>query len=235
VSDSTAIYGLLLVSGLLGSLGHCLGMCGPLVLLVSLQHEARGWRGLPVHGLYHGARLAVYGLLGAIAGEVGSLLRVEDGFGRAAGIGSLVLGAGIVVAGLSYLGWSPLRRCTGAGAWWSAAMRRARSLGSRWGTVLLGALNGLLPCGLVYASLLVSASTASAWRGALGMVVFGLGTIPALLVVGLVGSAFGARARQAMSRLGGALVVLAGLQLVLRGSAALGWTPHLRLGEVMVW
>jgi hypothetical protein len=229
------VHGVLFVSGLLGSLGHCLGMCGPLVLVVSLHHKARGWARVPVLGMYHVARVIVYALLGAIAGGVGSLFRLDGGLGRVAGVGSLALGLGVALVGVNYLGWSPLRGFAGAGTWWSAATRRALRLDSLWGTALLGALNGLLPCGLVYGSLLLVASTASAWHGAAGMVAFGLGTIPALLVVGIASGAIGVRVRQTMSRLAGVLLVFAGLQLVLRGSAALGWIPHLKLGKLMVW
>jgi sulfite exporter TauE/SafE len=235
MNPSAGTYGVLFLSGLLGSLGHCLGMCGPLVLLVGLQSKARGRAGFAVHGLYHLARVAVYLVLGGIAGGIGSLLGLNSGLYRLASAVSLVLGLGVVLVGLIYLGWMPLGRFEGAGAWLSKAMNRALGLGGFWGAVLLGVLNGLLPCGLVYSSLLVAASTGRATTGALGMLVFGLGTIPALLGVGMGGGVLSVRVRQAMSRVAGVLIVLVGLQLMLRGAGALGWVPHVHLGKVMLW
>ena len=235
MNADTSTYGTLFLSGLLGSLGHCLGMCGPLVLMVGLQLKARGWAGVPIHGLYHAVRVAVYFVLGGIAGGISSLLGLNSGLRQAAGAISLVLGVGVVFVGIGYLGWLPLGRLEGGGAWLSKAMSRALRLGSLQGAVLLGALNGLLPCGLVYSSLLVAASTGSAGAGALGMLIFGMGTIPALLVVGIGGGALSVRVRQAMSRIAGVFILLVGLQLVLRGVAALGWVSHLHLGKVMLW
>jgi sulfite exporter TauE/SafE len=228
-------YGVLFLSGLLGSLGHCLGMCGPLVLLVGMQLKTRGRAGLPVQGLYHLARVAVYVVLGAIAGGIGSLLGLSSGLRQAAGLISLILGLGVMLVGLGYLGWLPLGRMERAGAWLNKTMSWALQLGNPGGAVVLGALNGLLPCGLVYSSLLVAASTGSAGAGALGMLIFGLGTAPALLVVGMGVGALSVRARQTMSRVAGVLIVLVGLQLALRGAAALDWMPHLHLGKVMLW
>jgi hypothetical protein len=103
------------------------------------------------------------------------------------------------------------------------------------GVVALGALNGLLPCGLVYSALLLAASTGEAGRGALGMALFGLGTFPALLTLDLGAGALGVRFRQTMMRLAGGLMLLVGLQLVLRGGAALHFWPHLNWGGFVVW
>jgi len=230
-----SVYGVLFLSGLLGSLGHCLGMCGPLVLMVGLQLKTKRRASLPVHGLYHAVRVAVYAVLGGIAGEIGSLLGLGSGLRQAAGVVSLVLGLGVALVGLGYLGWLPLGRVDRVGAWLNRAMSWALQLGSLWGATVLGALNGLLPCGLVYSSLLVAASTGNAGMGAVGMLIFGLGTIPALLVVGVSGGALSARVRQTMSRIAGAMIVLVGIQLVLRGAAALSWVSHLHLGKVMLW
>jgi hypothetical protein len=99
----------------------------------------------------------------------------------------------------------------------------------------LGALNGLLPCGLVYSALLVAASTGGLLMGAAGMIAFGLGTLPALLVVGVGAGALSARVRQVFVRVAGLLIVLVGVQLMLRGLAGWGVVPHFHLGKVMLW
>jgi sulfite exporter TauE/SafE len=232
---SGSVYAVLLLSGLVGSLGHCLGMCGPLVLMVGLQLPARGLAAVPYHLLYHLARVAVYVLLGAIVGAVGSLLGLGSGLNRLAGAISLALGLGIVLLGLGYLGWLPLGRLDASAGRLNRAMGRALKRGGALGVVLLGAINGLLPCGLVYSALLLAATTGGSLPAALGMALFGLGTLPALVVVGLGAGTLGARFRQVLTRVAGVVIVVAGLQLALRGLAALGAIPHLQVGGLVIW
>jgi sulfite exporter TauE/SafE len=148
---------------------------------------------------------------------------------------SLLLGAGVILVGLGYLGWLPLGRVEGAGGWVSRAMGWALKRGSLAGVLALGALNGLLPCGLVYASLLVAASTGGALQGAEAMAVFGLGTTAALVVVGIGAGSLSLGIRQTFARFAGALMVVVGLQLSLRGAAALGAVPHIHVGRLMLW
>ena len=71
------VYTALLMTGFLGSLGHCLGMCGPLVMMVSLRRQTRGLAAAPHYVLYHAARIAVYACLGAVAGLTGLLCRIH--------------------------------------------------------------------------------------------------------------------------------------------------------------
>jgi sulfite exporter TauE/SafE len=232
--DNSA-YGVLLASGFLGSLGHCLGMCGPLVLMVGVQMRVAGVSGLSYHLLYHGARVAVYTLLGALVGGIGSLLGLGSQLNRAASVVSLALGVGVIAFGAGYLGWLPLGRLEGSGEWASRAMNEALRRGGVAGMLLLGALNGLLPCGLVYSALLVTASTGGLLPGAVGMFLFGAGTLPALLVVAVGAGMLSARVRQTLTRLAGALIMVVGLQLALRGLAGLGLLPHLQTGEWVIW
>jgi sulfite exporter TauE/SafE len=229
------IYGVLFVSGLLGSLGHCLGMCGPLVLMVGARLGSQGTRRAAHHLAYHGARIAVYASMGAVVGTAGSLLGFGDHLGRLAGVVSLILGLGVILFGLGYLGWLPHGGLDLAGDWVTRGVNWALQRGRPGGVLLLGGLNGLLPCGLVYSSLLVTASSGGPLPGALGMLAFGAGTIPALVVIGLGAGTLGARARQALVRVAGALIVLVGLQLILRGGAALGVVPHWRVLGAMIW
>jgi sulfite exporter TauE/SafE len=231
----TGTFGALFLSGLLGSLGHCLGMCGPLVTMFGIQLKARRPAGWPYHLLYHASRLGVYVLFGAMAGGLGSVLGLGDSLGKVAGTVSLLLGLGVVLLGLGYLGWLPLGRIEGAGAWLSRAMSWALQQGGSARVLALGALNGLLPCGLVYSALLVAASTGGPLTGAAGMVVFGLGTLPALMAVGVGAGALSARVRQVFVRVAGVLILVVGLQLALRGLAAWGVVPHLHLGRLMLW
>jgi sulfite exporter TauE/SafE len=230
-----SIFGTLFLSGLVGSLGHCLGMCGPLVIMVGYQLKPHGVALLPYYLLYHAARITVYAVLGMIAGLIGSMLGLGDHLGRLGGIISLALGLATVLFGLSYLGWLPGIRVENASQRLSKAMSFALRRGGPWGVAILGVLNGLLPCGLVYGALLVAISTGGPLTGGLGMLIFGAGTIPALLILGVGAASLGVRTRQAFARLAGLLIVIIGVQLALRGMAGLSVLPHLKLGELMLW
>lgn len=229
------IWGMLLASGFLGSLGHCLGMCGPLNLMVAAQIRKNNLPALQSFGLYHIARIGVYALLGALVGEIGSLLGLSSHLTTVGGLVSLGLGIVILLIGMMYLGWLSARRLEGAARWWNTAVSFALKQ-SGWRSVLvMGALNGLLPCGLVYSALLLAASSGHAWSGAWGMALFGLGTFPALLILDFGAAALGTRFRQIMLRAAGILMLLVGLQMLLRGGAALHLWPHLHWGKVVLW
>jgi hypothetical protein len=82
---------------------------------------------------------------------------------------------------------------------------------------------------------LVAATSGDALKGASIMLVFGLGTLPAMLGVGLSASMLSVRWRSGLYRVAALLVVLVGVQLALRGLAAGGQIPHAALGSVMLW
>jgi sulfite exporter TauE/SafE len=229
------LYGALLVSGLLGSLGHCVGMCGSLVMLTAMRSGTGRPRALPAQAAYHLARIGSYALLGMLVGAVGSLAGLGGSLSDLAGLVSVTLGLGMVLFAFGFLGWLPPTPATGAGVWLTRSMGRALRLGGMRGMVLLGALNGLLPCGLVYSALLASASLGGELSAAAGMIVFGLATTPALLIVGAGAGALGGAVRQGLARLAGILMIGVGVQQVLRGLAALSLAPHVQLGGAMLW
>ncbi len=232
----SAILAALFVSGLAGSLGHCLGMCGPLVLILGAQFPKKTWGAvLPRYLLYHAARILVYALLGLLAGEIASVIGLGGSLSRLAGLVSLALGLGVILFGLRYLGWLPFFRFREGAGWLTRAMGKTVRHGGTWGLVALGALNGLLPCGLVYSALLAAGSTGRPLTAAAGMILFGLGTVPALLILGLGAGRISVHARQTMARVAGLLIVLVGVQLMLRGGAGLGMLNHAKVLGVMLW
>jgi sulfite exporter TauE/SafE len=230
-----AYAGTMLVTGAIGSLGHCLGMCGPLLVMVGMQFPQSGLRATPRYLVYHVSRIGVYATLGALAGSLGSLLGLQGHLPGAAGWISLLLGAAVIFFGLAYLGWLPARWTGSITPWLTRTMGRALRRGGWRGLILLGALNGLLPCGLVYTALLLATASGSPALGALGMALFGFATLPLLLVLGTGASVVSVPARQRMMRVGGVFVILVGLQLALRGTAGLGVVSHQMVGGLMLW
>ena len=192
----------LLLLGLVGQ-AHCLGMCGP--ILVALPGEGS----VRTHLAYHGGRVATYALLGALTGAVG---QVAGSLGPARwalqGVAALLLlGLGLARLGMvrepPWLRSFTPARLPGFGRAWASA----RGAGG-WGSVLaLGMLMGLLPCGLTLAALGRTLALGSAALGALGALLFGLGTLPALLLLGTAAGALLKRHRRAADLLSGMILV----------------------------
>ena len=221
------ILAALFMTGLVGGMGHCFGMCGPLVVMagaryskVSIRHAA--WRFLP----YHAGRIVVYGILGFLVGLLGSLLGLGNGFFRFSAWFSLLFGVLIVLVGLGYIKILPGKIESGGGSWLTRRIGYFLKGSSTWRLFPLGVLTGLLPCGMIYSAMLVALSTGSPYWSALGMLAFGLGTTPALLVYGLGLGRVGVRYRQVFLRFASLMVVLVGMQLSLRGLASLGLIKH---------
>lgn len=83
--------------------------------------------------------------------------------------------------------------------------------------VLLGMLNGAIPCGMVYMALLSSVATGNVWGGAIFMALFGLGTMPAMLALGIAKQQFTPALRTRIRKLTPVLIAIAGIWLVARG------------------
>lgn len=228
--------GALFFSGLSGGLGHCLGMCGPLTLMVGARFPQKSLS-FSVAGylLYHAGRVLVYAGLGFLVGLLGSFLGLGNQFFHFSAIASLVFGSAIILVGMGYLRLLPFSVEASGGSLAVKSMGRFLQSGNQWGLLPLGALTGLLPCGLLYSSLLVAASSGNPYWGALGMLLFGIGTIPALFIFGMGAGRLGARTRKVFARFARLFIVLVGLQLALRGLASLGAIQHLEVGSLMVW
>ena len=202
-----------LVLGLLGG-GHCIGMCGGLMgaLTLAIPAEQRQRR-LGLLLAYNLGRIASYGLAGLLIGAAGWALAS----GPAATALRLLAGLLLIAMGLYLAGWwSGLTRIEGIGRllWRRLAPLARRLLPVRNAprALLLGALWGWLPCGLVYSTLLWAASQGDALDSALLMLAFGLGTLPVLLATGLAAERLTALLRRRGVRIaGGLLVILFGL------------------------
>ncbi|HHO49910.1 MAG TPA: sulfite exporter TauE/SafE family protein [Deltaproteobacteria bacterium] len=152
-----------LIAGIAGA-PHCLGMCGPLA-------TAAG-DGAPHQGAYHLGRIGTYAALGALAGAAGRAVPGPDWL--ASGLaGLLLVGFALSLAGVVP---EPARAAPGL-ARAGALLARRTSVPSR---LLFGGINGLLPCGLVYATLAIPMAASDPVIGALAMATFGLATVPAL-------------------------------------------------------
>jgi len=184
----TAMLPVAFLAGLLGS-GHCLGMCGPVVVLLETDTASGGTPGWLRRLTYNAGRASFYILLGAVAGGLGFVITRSLGLD----IGLRVfrwLAAGLVIAlGLSLaFNLNLLRGLESGGArlWQHIQPLAKRVLPIRSPTqaYAAGLLWGALPCGLVYSAVALAASTGRADGGALLMAAFWLGTLPSMLAAG---------------------------------------------------
>jgi sulfite exporter TauE/SafE len=211
-------------------------MCGPLVILAGARYPRQGIAAAPLHLLYHSGRILVYALMGIIVGAVSGAVSKISAAARIPGFMSLLIGIVVIAAGLSYLGVLPFwNRSLHSGGWWQRAMKFVMKTPGTTGVFLLGLLNGLLPCGLVYEALLISAASARPITSGLGMLAFGAATVPTLVVFGVGAQMLSVRVRRALIWVGGVFVILVGVDLVLRGAAGLGLFPQDVLNRFFLW
>lgn len=202
-----------LILGLLGG-GHCLGMCGGLMgaltLAIPKEQRSRRYRLLLAYNL---GRIFSYACAGLLIGLAGWAVANSPAAMALRVIAALLL----ICMGLYLAGWwSGLTRIEGLGRWlWryiQPLANRMLPVSSLPRALLLGALWGWLPCGLVYSTLLWSASQGSAVHSALLMLAFGVGTWPVLLATGLAAERTTALLRRRGVRVaGGVLVMLFGI------------------------
>lgn len=206
--ETTTLLSAFLV-GLLGS-SHCLGMCGGLSMALGLHS-----RGVSRLLGYQFGRLSSYTLLGALLGGSSSLLlQQQPQLLPWLRLFSALL---VIMMGLHVLRlWSLIPRIEAIGGrLWrliSPAANKALTAQFPASSILIGALWGWLPCGLVYSMASWSLSSASSSQGALVMLFFGLGTLPAMLSAAF----FSQQLRRWLNHV--AIKWLLGLGLLLLGS-----------------
>jgi uncharacterized protein len=239
---------LALVTGVISSFGHCLGMCGGIIAMYAAGQPALAAANGKRPGLLvrvralaplHMGRLATYTLLGALIGFAGSLLNKVGGLVGWQGLFSILVGIAMIAVALSLMGvLPPVETLLASMMTASSPIKRMRALfGKRsfLATLSLGILWGFLPCGLVFAMLVVAAGTQSPWAGALTMLAFGLGTVPTLLAFGLAANLISVKFRGRMQMFAGTLILFFAAQTILRGLAAANVIPSLIIGPVMLW
>ena len=201
--------------GFLGSF-HCIGMCGPIALALPIQkgNKFQQFAGL---ALYNAGRTFTYAAFGFGLGSLGST------FAWIGYLRYLSIFSGILM--LLYVLWpARLDPYFHPPKFWQkfiqhlkkqmGEMLRSRKMQS-W--FLLGILNGLVPCGLVYLALISSIATGSALSGSLYMLMFGIGTLPAMMAVGFFKQWFSISLRTHVRKLTPFMLAIAGILLVMRG------------------
>jgi uncharacterized protein len=199
------------IMGIAGSL-HCAGMCSPLAMAITSRHPGA----LTNRIVYNLGRITTYGLLGAVVGTIGYVLP----FGKFQNALSLTLGISLLIMVAFGTTGVQIPFYTKAVVKFTIGIKRVfgrfiRSK-SHGALMLLGALNGLLPCGLTFLALSLCVTLSTPLEGFAYMFTFGLGTLPVML--GLV-SVFGLIPNRLQWNIKGittALMVISGLLLIAR-------------------
>lgn len=202
-----------LVLGLMGSF-HCVGMCGPIALSLPLRGNNL-FQKISGGILYNLGRTVTYGIMGAFFGLIGQGFHMV-GFQRWI---SIAMGSFMIIAILMPFLFKNIK--LSKGDFFTGKLRKGiqklfqkRSLG---GLFFIGILNGLLPCGLVYMAIAGAIGTANLYYGILFMVLFGLGTLPMMLGISLLGNMMSIPIRNRINKIIPYVVVVVGAIFILRG------------------
>ncbi len=206
----------------LGSFGHCVGMCGGIVIAYSSTKIKSDWTKkiqAIAHLLYSFGRVTTYTILGALFGLVGGVVTFDN---ITSGIFLLITGFMMVLVGLSLMGkirfLTILEHSCSKSPLYQSTFKSLLGSQSLFSFYLLGMLNGLLPCGFVYVFAITAASTGSALWGAFVMLIFGLSTIPALFSLGFfVGLFKQSNMRDLFIKLASILVIAFGIYIAYLG------------------
>ncbi|QIB69676.1 heavy metal transporter [Aminipila butyrica] len=232
LADTGMGYGMLFIIGLVTSV-HCVAMCGGINLSQCIPRSQGGAGGqgaiatfIPAF-LYNLGRVISYTVIGFILGFVGLLIGGGTGAGLPTvlqGILKLVAGVFMVIMGINMLGLFPwLRRFTPRMPQVFARKVQEGKIRSK-SPLIVGLLNGLMPCGPLQSMQIVALASGNPFAGALSMFLFSLGTVPLMLGLGSIVSALGKKFTSKVMTVGAVLVVLLGLAMLSQGFSLSGFS-----------
>jgi sulfite exporter TauE/SafE len=225
--STETLYLLYLSTGFTIGFGHCIGMCGPIV--VSLSLNLKGKNIYFPQLLYHLGRITTYAALGGVVAATGSFTMVAANIESIQKGVMIFTGMLIMLMGLAVAGWIPLGKVFGnhsnPSAFISKGFAKLLKVKSTWVYLPLGLLLGLLPCGPVYTALLGAARTGmegnTIYQGIFAgmglMAAFGFGTVPALFLVAKLADMGWLKSRAIIYKVGAVLMILVGVLFVVKG------------------
>lgn len=229
--ESGAGLGAVFVIGLVAAFSSCTAVVGGLVMAVSSATAKANTDRTPVekvtpHLLFNAGRLAGFAGFGALTGLLGSAISLSP---TANGFLVIAIALFMIVLGVNLLDILPKNfDVIGPPKWLSHRIHDLSRSKNPAAPLVLGGLTYFLPCGFTQSMQLLALSTGDALQATLIMTVFALGTLPALLGVGLVASLTRGRALTLITRAAGAFVIVLGLSNVQNGATLLGWGGFVR-------
>jgi len=225
LADVTMGYGMLFVIGLMTSV-HCIAMCGGINLSQCIPRgNGTGESRLSVLEpslLYNLGRVVSYTVIGFIVGALGSAITFSV---NAQGIMKLIAGIFMIIMGINLLGIFPYLSRLNPGMPKIFAQKIHKEKEQSRSPLIVGLLNGLMPCGPLQAMQIYALSTGDPFAGALSMFLFSIGTLPLMFGLGAVSSALGKKFTAKVMTVGAVLVVVLGLSMFSQGWSMSGFTP----------
>jgi sulfite exporter TauE/SafE len=233
-----ADYLLIFLAGFAGSF-HCIGMCGGFACALGTGQGGRR-SAIERQFLYNLGRLTTYTFIGVLVGSVGQALCTSAGVANTVLDGPLstsqqllavASGLLMLLMALQFFGFQRLHRvAVGLGGdILASGFRVLLTAPGRAAPLAFGIFNGFLPCPLVYAFAAQATASAHGLSGMLTMMAFGLGTFPAMLMMGGVGHAIGPTWRRRGVQLAGGFILILGLITLGRGLLPLMGHEHVSL------
>lgn len=231
LADTKMGYGMLFVIGLMTSI-HCVAMCGGINLSQCIRGDQQASEKAGSESTFRPAlwynvgRVVSYTMIGGLLGFAGLLFGGGSDTGLPVviqGVLKLIAGALTVIMGINMLGLFPLLRK------WQPRMPKIFSRridvekAKRNSPLVVGLLNGLMPCGPLQSMQIVALASGNPLVGALSMFLFSLGTVPLMLGLGSIVSALGKKFAQKVMHVGSVLVVVLGLAMLSQGGSLSGF------------
>lgn len=230
LADTKMGYGMLFVVGLFTSV-HCIAMCGGIHLsqcIPQIKNEKKSNRKLDTFRpafLYNLGRVISYTVIGFILGLAGMLLGGGSGIGLSTlfqGILKIIAGIFMVIMGINMLGIFPWMRRFHLQMPKFLAARIDRKKAASRQPLMIGLLNGLMPCAPLQSMQIVALASGNPFAGAFSMFLFSLGTVPLMMGFGSLVSALGKKFSQNIMSVGAVLVVVLGLAMLSQGGSLSG-------------
>ena len=209
-----ATYFVLFTVGVLTSI-HCVGMCGGIMLSQSINKDSSSkLNSIKPAILYNAGRVLAYTIIGGMVGALGSVLSLSPSVKAAL---QIFAGLFMIIMGLNMSGYSLFRKFNIKLPWSACSVKKKPKT-----PFLVGVLNGLMPCGPLQTMQLYALGTGSAYKGALSMLIFSLGTVPLMLTFGALSGLISKGYTKTLLRFSGILVVVLGIIMGTRGLALAG-------------
>lgn len=230
LADGTMGYGMLVVTGLITSF-HCIAMCGGINLSQCLpknktrKNAGSGFQTFIPALAYNLGRVISYTVTGFILGFAGLLFGSSTNAGIPVlwqGILKIVAGIFMVIMGVNLLQLFPVLRKFHIRLPWSVQRKIHPKKAEVRSSLVIGLLNGLMPCGPLQSMQMIALASGSPLLGALSMFLFSIGTVPLMLGFGAVISALGKQFTEKILYAGGILVAVLGLAMLSQGGSLSG-------------
>ncbi|NRT75235.1 sulfite exporter TauE/SafE family protein [Clostridium beijerinckii] len=214
--NTNTSYGIIFIFGLLSSF-HCIIMCGGFTISQVLGSKVENKKKFNGYLLYNASRIISYTIVGGLAGGIGSVLGFTE---ILKGIVPIIGGIFIIITAINQLGFLKFLRKFN----WNPSLKIIRKIGvgRNYGPIFLGLISGIMPCVPLQTVELYALGSKSIIVGSFSMFLFGIGTLPVLMIFGTINSRLNRRYTVKIAKVGAILVFILGFSLINRGFALFG-------------